>query len=375
LELKDLRKQLDEIDPQIVELYERRMEICAQVADAKILSGKNVFDPVREKEKIASVKSMCHNDFNRTGAAELFDHLMSMSRKLQYQRLSEAGASGRLPFIEVDSLTEGGCRVVYQGAEGSYSQEAMFRFFGREVKNFHVNTFREAMAAIDEGSADYAVLPIENSTAGIVNEMYDLLSEYENYIVGEQIIPIEHCLIGVPGASEDDIKVVYSHAQSLMQSSEFLEKHPSWQQVSLKNNAFAVQKIASENDPSQAAIAGRHAAEYYGMNIIRERINSCQTNSTRFIIVCNRRIYVKGASRVSVIVEIGNEAGALYSLLSHFHYNHINMSGIESRPIGDRDWEYRFFIDFDGCLSDSGVKNALRGIREEARSLRILGNY
>lgn len=375
MDLKELRAKLDEIDPKIVELYEQRMDVCSQVADYKIGTGKKVFDPAREKEKISSVKNLTHNEFNSTGVEELFEQIMAMSRKLQYQKLTEAGSSGRLPFISVNSIDKKSCRVVFQGAEGAYSQAAMFKYFGEGVKNFHVDTFRDAMIAIEEGAADYAVLPIENSTAGIVSEIYDLLAEYENFIIGEQIIKIEHCLIGLPGAKEGDIKTVYSHAQSLMQSSRFLSDHPSWQQISMKNNAFAVQKIAKDGDVTQAAIASEYAANFYGMNILKKGINKSETNSTRFIIVTNQKVFLKKASKISIMLEVGNEVGALYHILSHFHYNHVNMTRIESRPIGDRNWEYRFFIDFEGNLADSSVKNALRGLREEARSLRILGNY
>ncbi|WP_026505032.1 prephenate dehydratase [Butyrivibrio sp. NC3005] len=375
MDLKELRAKLDEIDPKIVELFEQRMELCSQVADYKISAGKKVFDPAREKEKIQAVKSLTHNDFNATGVEELFEQLMSMSRKLQYQKLSETGALGRLPFIEVDSLKKEGSRVVFQGAEGAYSQAAMFKFFGEDVNNFHVDTFRDAMVAIEDGAADFAVLPIENSTAGIVTDIYDLLNEYENFIVGEQIIPIEHCLIGVPGTNISDIKTVYSHAQSLMQSSRFLNDHPDWRQISMKNNAFAVQKIANDKDKTQAAIASEYAAKFYNMEILQKKINHSDTNSTRFIIVTNQKIYLPDAGKISLLVEIRDEVGSLYHILSHFIYNHVNLTRIESRPIEDRNWEYRFFIDFEGNLADSAVKNVLRGLREECKSLRVLGNY
>ena len=205
MDLQQLRTQIDKIDAQIVELYEQRMDISRQVAEYKIETGKKVFDKQREQEKLEKVKSMTHNDFNSHGIEELFEQIMSMSRKLQYQLLAENGSMGKLPFIGVDELETKAARVVFQGAEGAYSQAAMMKYFGDKVNSFHVDTFREAMGAIDEGSADFAVLPIENSTAGIVNEIYDLLQEYENYIVGEQITRIEHCLLGVPGATMEDI--------------------------------------------------------------------------------------------------------------------------------------------------------------------------
>lgn len=375
MDLQTLRGQLDEIDEQIVKLYEERMEISSQVADYKIETGKKVFDKTREQEKLQKVKSLTHNAFNAYGVQELFEQIMSMSRKLQYNKLAEAGALGRLPFIGVDSLDAGKARVVFQGAEGSYSQMAMIQYFGEVVNAFHVDTFRDAMCAIEDGSADFAVLPIENSTAGIVNEIYDLLVEFENYIVGEQIIKIEHCLMGVPGADIEGIQRVYSHPQSLMQSARYLSAHENWQQISIQNNAFAARKVSEDQDAAQAAIASEQAAKIYGLEILKRGVNQSETNSTRFIIVTNQKIFLKEAKKISICLEVPHESGSLYHMLSHFIYNNLNMTKIESRPIEDRNWEYRFFIDFEGNLADGAVKNTLRGLREEARNMKILGNY
>ena len=374
MDLLDLREQLDVIDAKIVELYEKRMGICKQVAEYKINTGKKVFDKQREMEKLSTVKSMTHNEFNALGIQELFEQIMSMSRKLQYQLLTENGSLGKLPFIGVEDLETGKARVVFQGLEGAYSQAAMIQYFGEQVNSFHVDTFRDAMVAIEEGSADFAVLPIENSTAGIVNEIYDLLVEFENYIVGEQIIKIEHCVLGVPGSRLEDIKTVYSHPQSLMQSAKYLETK-DWQQISMQNNAFAARKVAEEKDKTQAAIAGAHAAPIYGLEVLEQGVNQSDTNSTRFIIVTNQKIFKKDADKISICFEIPHKSGSLYHMLSHFIYNNVSMTKIESRPIEDQNWEYRFFIDFEGNLADGGVKNALRGLREEAKNLRILGNY
>lgn len=375
MDLLELREQIDEIDADIVRLYEKRMEISKQVAEYKIETGKKVFDKTREEEKLRKVKGLTHNDFNSHGIEELFEQIMSMSRKLQYQLLAEHGSANKLPFIGMDCLETDKARVVFQGAEGAYSQAAMLQYFGKGINCFHVDTFRDAMIAIDEGSADFAVLPIENSTAGIVSEIYDLLTEFENYIVGEQIIKIEHCLMAVPGTRLEDIKTVYSHPQSLMQSARFLNTHENWKQISMQNNAFAARKVAEDKDPSQVAIASEHAAELYGLEILKKGVNQSNTNSTRFIIVTNQKVFLKNAKKVSICFEIPHESGSLYHMLSYFIYNNLNMNRIESRPIEGRNWEYRFFIDFDGNLSDGAVKNALRGLREEARNMRILGNY
>ncbi|WMC92152.1 prephenate dehydratase [Kineothrix sp. MB12-C1] len=375
MDLMELREQIDDIDKQIVELYERRMDISKRVAEYKIENGKKVFDKEREKQKLQSVKSMTHNEFNRYGIEELFEQIMAMSRKLQYQMLTEKGSLGRLPFIGVDSLEKKDARIVFPGAEGAYTQEAMRQYFGKDVNNFHVETFRDAMIAIDEGSADYAVLPIENSTAGIVSEIYDMLVEFENYIVGEQIIKIEHCLMAAPGTEIEDIKTIYSHPQSLMQSAKYLQEHVSWKQISMNNNAFAAKKVAEDNDKTQAAIASAYAAEAYGLEILERGVNHSNSNSTRFIIVANQKIFLQNAKKVSICFEVPHESGSLYQMLSHFIYNNLNMNKIESRPIVGRNWEYRFFIDFDGNLADSAVKNALRGLRDEARNMKVLGNY
>ena len=374
MDLLQLRGQLDEIDAKIVELYEKRMEISGNVARYKIETGKKVLDKAREKEKIQTVKSLTHNEFNSHGIEELFEQIMAVSRKLQYRIISESGGYNKLPFIKVDSLETEKARVVFQGAEGAYSHAAMMKYFGEQVNSFHVETFRDAMIAIDEGRADFAVLPIENSTAGIVSEIYDLLVEFENYIVGEQVIKIEHCLMAVPGTKIEEIETVYSHPQSLMQSARYLNEH-SWQQISMQNNAFAAKKVAEDKDKTKAAIAGEHAANLYGLEILEKGVNQSSTNSTRFIIVTNQKIFREDATKVSICFEVPHESGSLYHMLSHFIYNNLNMNKIESRPIEDRNWEYRFFIDFEGNLSDSAVKNALRGLREEARNMKILGNY
>ena len=374
-DLGELRGRIDEIDEQIVRLYEERMDVCRGVAEYKIANGKKVFDRAREEEKISKVKLLTHTDFTRQGIEELFEQIMSMSRKMQYQMLTESGSIGRLPFMEVDRLDTRNARIVFQGAEGSYSQAAMQQYFGDHINSCHVDTFRDAMGAIEEGSADFAVLPLENSTAGIVSAIYDLLVEFENYIVGEQIIPIEQCLMALPGTKLTDIKTVYSHPQSLMQSARYLQDHPDWKQVSMKNNAFAAKKVMDDQDRAQAAIAGAYAAKVYGLEVLEQGINDSTSNSTRFIIVSNQKIFKKDANKISICLEIPHRSGSLYHILSHFIYNHLNMTKIESRPIEDRNWEYRFFIDFEGNLSQSAVKNALRGLREETRNMKILGNY
>ncbi|MCI8996749.1 MAG: prephenate dehydratase [Lachnospiraceae bacterium] len=374
-DLQELRKDIDQLDRQMVELFEQRMEVCRQVAEYKIQSATKVLDRKRELEKLEAVGALAHNEFNRHGIRELFQQVMAMSRKLQYQLLESYGARGRFPFVMVDQIEREHVRVVYQGEEGAYTQQAMLEYFGEHVSSFHVEQWRDAMVAIAEGMADYAVLPIENSTAGIVSDIYDLLVEFDNYIVAEKIIPIHHALLGLPGAQISDIQTVYSHPQGLMQCSRFLEEHRGWQQVSMLNTAMAARKVLEDQDKSQAAIASMAAAKAFGLKVLKEHVNHSDTNSTRFIVATNQKMYARDAGKVSICFEVPHESGSLYNVLSHFIYNGLNMCRIESRPIPDRNWEYHFFVDFDGNLNDSAVKNALRGIQEEALNLKILGNY
>lgn len=373
--LQELRAQLDEIDTRIVDLYQERMDICGKVGEYKITAGKKVFDKQREKEKLAAVTADVSNEFYKKGLTELYEQLMSVSRKLQYQMLTEKGALGRLPFIGMDELDVEGARIVFQGTEGAYSQAAMEKYFGKDINSFHVQTFRDAMEAIEEGSADFAVLPIENSSAGVVNEVYDLLMEFENYIVGEVFLPIEHTLAGLPGTNFNEIERVYSHPQALMQCAKFLDEHRDWQQISVANTAVAAKKILEDNERKKAAVCSRYAAEYYGLEVLQEKINHNENNATRFIIVTNQKIFLKDATKISICFEAAHQSGSLYHLLSHFIYNDLNMIKIESRPVEGRNWEYCFFVDFEGNMADGAVKNAIRGLREEARSLKILGNY
>ena len=373
--LEELRAQLGSVDDKIVELYEERMKLCEEIGICKIENGYKTFDRQREKNTITDVMNKVSSDINKKGIGEVYEQLLAISRKLQYKQLVEAGALGRLPFIGIDLLDKDTARVVFQGTEGAYSQAAMEHYFGKDCNNYHVHTFREAMEAIEEGAADYAVLPIENSTAGAVNEIYDLLVEFENYIVAETILPVVHTLSGLPGTRLSEIKRVYSKAEALMQTTRFLDDHSDWQRISVVNTAIAAKKVLEDQDKAQAAVCSAYAAKIHGLEVLVDEINDEADNSTRFIVVTNQKIFLKDASKISIEFELPHESGSLYNILSHFIYNDLNMTKIESRPVEGKQWEYRFFVDFDGNLEDAAVKNAIRGLREEARNLRILGNY
>ena len=242
-DLKECREKLDGIDREIVRLFEERMAVCGQVAEYKIETGKAVYDGEREKQKLAAVREMAAGDQNKEAVEELFTQLMTMSRRYQYSLLCARKKTPPLGFTEVEEIRKRDVRVVFQGVEGAYSHAAVRMYFGEDADAYHVEKFEDTIRELERGQADYAVLPIENSTAGFVITNYDLLSRYDNYIVGEIYVPVDHVLLGVPGASVSDVKTVYSHNQALMQCSEYLDSHGDWNQVSVLNTAAAAKKV------------------------------------------------------------------------------------------------------------------------------------
>ena len=375
-DLKEIREELDKIDQQILALYERRLDLAEDVAVYKEAHKKPVYDRQREFQKLETLKGMAGDDFSRQGVQELFEQIMSASRKKQYRYLAKRGLAEKPAFVCQEQFDFTDVKVVYQGVEGAYSQVAMQAFFPQARKTFHVGTWRDAMEAIRLKKADYAVLPIENSSAGVVAENYDLLTEYDVAIVGEQIIGVDHALLGVRGSDISDITCVYSHPQALMQCASYLEReHPDFATISVKNTAEAACKVKKDGQKNQAAIAGRKNAEIYGLTVLEESIQDNKQNQTRFLIISGEKKYLSSADKISICFELPNEKGSLYHILSHFIFNGLNMSRIESRPLLGRNWEYRFFVDFTGNLGEEAVINALFGLREETSGLKILGNY
>ena len=327
-DLLEIRNEIDELDDKIVELYERRMQLTTEVAEYKIETGKQICDKEREDSKLHMLEEKTHTEITRKGVRELFQQIMAMSRKNQYKLLTAHGVNFDCEFTPVKGLDYSNARIVFQGLEGAYSQEAMEQFFGENCDSFHVDTWKDAMEAIRTGKADYAVLPIENSSAGIVSENYDLLVEYDNCIVGEQIIPIDHCLLGTKGSKLSDIEQVYSHPQALMQCGRYLDEHRNWEKHSFKNTAMAAKKVKEDGLLRQAAIASRLTADIYRLDILDEHIQDNSNNCTKFVIVTGRKIFLKNAGKISICFEIPHESGSLYHMLSHFIFNDLNMNKI-----------------------------------------------
>ena len=374
-ELPEIRVDIDRIDKEIVTLFQERMDCAKEVAEYKKMTNTAIYDKKREEEKKTEICSYVQDEYIKKTVSELFSQIMSLSRKYQYHTLDQRDRYienyfQRVPKLEMYSDT----RVVHQGVPGAYSQKALIQFFGEGIDHYHVKTFKEVALALSNGDADYGVLPIENSSAGNVEGIYDILLENDVCIVGEEIVKIDHALLGIPGSKLEDIKVVYSHPQALMQCKKYLAQS-SAKKISLNNTAEAAKKVREDGDKTQAAIAGEWVADMYGLEILDRKLNHEANNSTRFVIISKKRQYTEDAQKISISFALPHESGTLYNILSHFIFNDLNMTNIESVPLPNRQWEYRFFIDFTGNLNSSAVKNALKGIREEVTDFKILGNY
>lgn len=374
IDLSVSRQQIDEIDSRIVELFEKRMDVANEVAKYKIATGKAVYDKEREEQKLARLSELSHGEFNERAVRELFTQIMSISRKYQYGVLSQRNQVTNFEKVDRAYMAEG-TTVYYFGAPGTHTQQAMEDVFGSEVKGVSCHTFQGVMEAVANGEADYGVLPIENSSTGGITANYDLLLDYQNAIVGQYVMRIDQCLVALPGTKLSEIKSVFSHPQGLLQSRVFMSEHPEFEGIDYSSTAAAAKKVASDGDKSQAAIASRRAAKEYGLEVIAENIQHEKNNCTRFIIIGAKEVYTKASNKIALCIELPHKSGSLYRILSHFLYNDLNMTQIESRPIPGKNWEYRFFIDVEGNLEDAAVQNALQGVKEEAAYMKVLGNF
>lgn len=374
VDLSISRQQIDEIDSEIVELFEKRMEVANEVAKYKMETGKPVFDKEREDQKLEKLASLSHGKFNERAVRELFSQIMSISRKYQYGVLPHTDDVTDFRKIE-EIFTEKNATVYYFGVPGTHTQQAMEDVFGTEVNGVSCQSFQGVMEAVEKGEADFGVLPIENSSTGGISANYDLLLNYSNSIVGQYVMKIDQCLLALPGTSLSDIKTVFSHPQGLLQSREFMNEHPDYEGIEYGSTAAAAKKVAEDKNKTQAAIASRRAAREYGLEIVADSIQQEKNNCTRFIIIGKEPVYTKNSNKLALCIELPHRSGTLYRILSHFLYNDLNMTQIESRPIPGKNWEYRFFVDVEGNLDDASVQNALRGVKEEAAFMRVLGNF
>ena len=379
LDLGKIRDEIDATDDEIVRLFQHRMALTAEVAQYKIETGKAVFDAERERQKLEKLTGEGTNAFNTKGIQELFQQIMSISRKRQYQLLTENGGEEMTDYTQVDHLPTHGRRVVFQGVEGAYSFGAMKEFFDDTITSFHVDTWKEAMEAITRGEADYAVLPIENSTAGIVSDIYDLLVEYPHYIVGEQELPVEHVLMALPGAKAEEIRTVISHPQALAQSSVFVQQH-GFKTSTWGNTADAARHVAELNDPSVAAIASAETAGLYGLQILSTGINADGDNTTRFIVIeraAAAPAMTGEGQRLALLFTARHKPGQLAAALDQIGARGFNMECIKSRPLPHVPFEYYFYVQIvcPAGSTGAGCQTLLDTLTSVCSTLRLLGAF
>ncbi len=265
--------------------------------------------------------------------------------------------------------------VCYCGVPGSYAEEAAYGYFGDTAEYTTVKSFAQAFEEVVEDRAHYAVLPVENTSTGSINEVYDLLSEFDCRIVGEYIVKVKHCLLTLPGVEISEIEEVFSHEQGLLQSGAFLDEHPNWKLSPVYNTAAAARMVKDSGKRSYAAIASHRAAEIYGLWIQAEKINFKQHNDTRFVIIARDFPKTSDGKKLSIMFTTPHSAGALCDVLSVFKQHHLNLVRIESRPIPEKNWEYMFFVDFLRGGSKEELSHALAELLLTTRMLRLLGQY
>lgn len=371
--LAELRKKLDSVDAAIVEALAARQHIVRQIGESKLRDESALRDLRREEDLLArAVERARAAGLDAYFVTRVFREVLDHSLRLQQHRLVDAQNPPRPAEREV--------LVGYQGAEGAYSHlAAMQHFSGRlrgvTFKGFE--TFREMLEAVAAGEIDYAMLPIENTTAGSINEAYDLLAGADLALVGEEVQKVDHCLLALEDVPLSHVRRIYSHPQALAQCSEFLRSLHHCHVESFADTALAASRIRDEQDLSQAAIASEEAARLYGLTVIRRDIANQKENYTRFVVVAAAplRFDLRIPCKTSLIFATRHEQGALLACLNVLAEHGLNLSKLESRPRPNTPWEYLFYVDFEGNLADPTVEQALRELAGRTSFLKVLGSY
>jgi chorismate mutase / prephenate dehydratase len=369
-ELDEYRKQIDSIDKELIELFEKRMNIAIKVGKYKRKNNLPIFNGKREEEVVEkNVRNLNNSNYSDI-TRRFFENIMELSRSLQKNIANEDSATSNNIMKENKGVIVG-----YQGVKGSFSEEALLKYFESYNNTRNYETFEDVFNALEKNEINKAILPIENSYTGAIAEIYDLLVKYDFYIIGEECIKIDQNLIGIKGTKIDEIQEIYSHPQGFEQSKKFLKNYQNIKIIPYHNTAISAKLISDLKDSRKAAIASKKAAEIYGLEILKENINDKKDNYTKFIIIGKQLEYNTECNKISVVFSLENKAGILYSLLRYFAENNINMIKIESRPNKHESWKYLLYVDFEGSLQDSKVKNALELIEKNSGYFKIIGSY
>jgi len=368
-EIDYLRQKINEIDEELVSLFIERMAAAIKIGEYKAGKNLKIHDPAREMVIVRKFSGRIEVDFDMKYVEQFLENLMFLSRRLQKDVISRIQTPSK--FEESGPVTA----IGYQGEPGCYSDQVGLEYFGEGIFRLGCRSFRDVFEALGKGEIQYGILPIENSTSGSINEVYDLLREYDFQIVGEKYLKVEHNLLGIEGAELSDIKEVYSHQQGLIQCRNYLSGHPEWKQKPYYDTAGSAEYIAKEGLKSKACIAGKNAASLYGLRIISENIQDNTNNSTRFVIIGKKGLDNEESDKVSIVISVSHKPGTLYGILKYFAEASCNLMKLESRPLEGKAWEYFFYVDFSGNLNEETTKNVLKVVEKECLYFRLLGNY
>lgn len=369
--LEECRIEIDAIDQQIIKLFEQRMNVAKDVVTYKLAHNMEIFQPQREQEVLEKNANRIENSNLKEYGKRFAQAVMDLSKDYQTEFLSnEFVINTTTPLLRNSDLNVG-----FQGVEGAFGQEALETYFSSDVNVLHFDLFEDVFKALDNDLIHYGIVPIENSSTGAINDVYDLIRNYGFYVVGEQSISISQHLLGIKGTDLSKVTEVYSHPQGLAQSTAYLDRFPNMQRVPYANTAMSAKMISELNDNTKVAIASKKAAKLYGLEILQENIHNNANNHTRFIIIGKNMENQKDYNRISIMCSLKHQVGALSKILDVIKDNQLNMVRIESRPMQSKPWEYYFYIDFEGNVNDENVVKALNKMTYNAEKLRILGLY
>ncbi len=368
------RAEIDAIDGEILRLLNKRAAIALRVGAAKTVVDTSLCDPKRESEVLARLVKENSGPFDEQSIANIFQRIIDESLQLQQKTYRKPFATAEETKAEIADLT-GRSRVAFQGERGSFSETAALGILGEDCQTVPCQTFEDLYKAIDEGKADYILSPLENSLVGSVHRCYDLLLHSNLHIVAEIILPISHFLVGLADANFENLKTVESHPVALAQCERFFVAHPDLKGVAADDTAGSVRRVIESGDHARAAIGGRRTAEIYGGKILREHIEDHAENYTRFVLLSPKQNESEKGSKISLIVRLKHQPGALHNALRPFVRRGIDLLKIESRPIKGSPWQFNFYFDLQAPASESELRGALDEIREQAAEVRYLGRY
>lgn len=373
-DLKELREKIDVLDEKIADTFSERMELCGEIGKRKSEIKKNVDDGKRENEVLYNVLTRTKDEL-KPYLKELYKTVFSTSKAYQRElteNSSESVGKIKTALENEKSELEMTATVACQGVEGANSHTAVKRFIQVPSVSFF-KTFDGVFTAVDKGFCKYGVLPIENSTAGSVLEVYDLITKHNFYIVKSLKLKIEHCLASVSGATEKSIKKVVSHTQALKQCSEYIKQN-SLQEEESSNTGVSAKEVAMLGDKSVATICSVECAELYGLKILKRNIQNESNNYTRFILIAKNLTLLKGSDKVSIVTSLAHKVGSLSELLNRFSLAGLNLTKIESRPLNS-DFEFLFYLDFSGDITNGKVLNLLSELENGSQYFEFLGSY